>query len=95
MEYISREAALKSICEYCPEIGKCEDTNIRCTEYAAIKAIPTADVAPVRRGKWITLFIMQEGWEWNKCSECGCTWSNETIEAFHIVYCPNCGAKMQ
>ena len=53
IEYISREAALKSICEYCPEIGKCADTNVHCTEYADIKAIPAADVAPVRHGRWV------------------------------------------
>lgn len=53
---------------------------------------PAADVAPVRRGKWIPLSLMQG---WNKCSECECTWSDEAIDAYNIAYCPNCGAKME
>lgn len=51
MEYISRDDALKSICEYCSEKGMCEDVNVHCAEYADIKAIPAADVASVVRCK--------------------------------------------
>ena len=51
MEYISRDDALKSICEYCSEKGMCDDANVHCAEYADIKAIPAADVVPVVRCK--------------------------------------------
>ena len=54
MEYISREDALKSLCEYCQEKETCDrhsHWNGRCTEYADIDAIPAADVFPVVRCK--------------------------------------------
>ena len=46
-EYIEREAAIKAI-ESVP------DGNWRSIRYAKeVKAIPAADVAPVRHGRWI------------------------------------------
>ena len=85
MEYISRDDALKSICEYCSEKGMCADANVHCAEYADIKAVPAADVVPVRRGKWTEEPL---GFY---CSECG-----HPID-FHekTTYCPMCGAKME
>lgn len=53
---------------------------------------PAADVAPVRHGRWIDVYI--SGQHHYRCSECG-----EYTEAiwhsnFVYAYCPNCGAKM-
>lgn len=93
MEYISREAALKSICEYCPEIGKCADTNVHCTEYVGIKAIPAADVAPVRHGKWIPKNA-DGSWRVDTCSSCKKD-THYVRYSPQYCYCPNCGAKMQ
>ena len=43
--------------------------------------IPTADVVPVKHGRWISAKY--------KCSECGVlVWGND------FNYCPNCGAEM-
>ena len=57
-----------------------------------IKAIPAADVAPVRRGRW----EKQSGLY--SCSECGMTCpydvQADVIEYWACNYCPNCGAKM-
>ena len=57
-----------------------------------IKAIPAADVAPVRRGRW----EKQSGIY--SCSECGMTCpydaQADVIEYWACNYCPNCGAKM-
>lgn len=48
--------------------------------------IPTADVAPVRRGKWGCYRPICGGYP---CSSCKLTHRNCT------AYCPNCGAKME
>ena len=44
---------------------------------------PTADVAPVRHGRWKR--VGDTAWE---CSACGC------ISCCNGTYCPDCGAKM-
>lgn len=56
-----------------------------------LKAIPAADVAPVRHGRWVekekyTFGIMYD------CSLC----ENRILDNGHPWnYCPNCGAKME
>ena len=83
-EYIEREAAIAAIMS--------EPPDAQYPQWYAdkIKAIPAADVAPVRHGQW----------EWDtediyRCSNCA--------EKSHVKefmgrpawgYCPNCGAKM-
>ena len=47
--------------------------------------IPSADVRPVVRGKWIA----RHKWDWIVCSEC----SYESNKASN--FCPNCGADMR
>ena len=89
-EYIEREAALAVI--YGQHIGgkeACE--NARPNTYGAdlreivadIEDIPSADVAPVRHGRWIN-----HGWS-TVCSECG-----EDYAFAKRNYCPNCGCRM-
>lgn len=54
----------------------------------------TADVAPVRHGRWETVIDHDELWgdlEYYKCSVCG---TMELRDA-HPNYCPNCGANMR
>ena len=73
-EYIEREAAIKK--------------NHGGVVYIDdIKNIPAADVAPVRRGRWVPFHSTAAG-DIQYCSACeiGCTWKPN--------YCPNCGAKM-
>lgn len=61
-----------------------------------IDAIPAADVAPVRHGRWN---VSRTDYGWNgaeypthcKCSLCG----REIPYQDQDRYCPNCGAKMQ
>lgn len=53
--------------------------------YAIIEQFPAADVAPVRRGRWIEEDDIQI------CSECG---EEHEWEDYRAPYCDTCGAKM-
>lgn len=56
-----------------------------------IEAIQSADVAPVRHGRWIKVGYACGEAEW-KCSACKETeWRTSTSR---LKYCPFCGAKM-
>ena len=54
-----------------------------------IKAIPAADVAPVRHGRWVQAKAPFMN-ECEDCSVCG----YRTVWGHRYNYCPNCGAKM-
>lgn len=76
-EYIEREAAIAAIMSEPP------DAHYPHWYADKIKAIPAADVAPVRHGRWIKhddgVFT---------CSECR---NAESIESY---FCGYCGTKM-
>lgn len=79
VEYIEREAARQA------HIKASLTTRL-------IDAIPAADVAPVRHGKWndINPTVLNHGVNWVcRCSLCGCP------QDYKQNYCPNCGAKME
>lgn len=86
-DYIDREALIKELSE------SVEPFNTG-SVFRAINRQPAADVAPVRRGRWVD--YMCRDW---RCSVCG-----EKINKVRNVdgycyddkpnYCPNCGAKM-
>lgn len=75
-DYIKREDALEQFDYY--DLSEYLTTQIR----GMLMDIPSADVAPVRHGRWD--FDMSGAW----CSVCG-----EYCEG-EYNYCPNCGAKM-
>ena len=81
-------------CETCRNFrnGKCNTYCDHGEEYSPnLSKIPTADVAPVRHGKWIITDHTEYGVE-AKCSECG---YEMIFGRCHIgKYCPDCGAKM-
>lgn len=56
-----------------------------------IKAIPAADVAQVRHGRWQTHLGL--GWVW-RCSCCKYEILRKHWTKISKNYCPNCGAKM-
>lgn len=103
-EYIEREAAME-ICEkeYRERLRMadyCGDT-VAWNIGAEIKNIPAADVAPVRRGRWLNFYgdfstaecdICAEIYEVSPDEPC----RKEFFDAFKEFYkfCPNCGAKM-
>ena len=98
-EYIKRSDALNASkivyieCIYLDEeeYEEGESDDIPVVFRRDIEAIPAADVAPVRRGKW-----KRELW-FNTCSECGFTMTDKDDEGEPIAmnFCPNCGADMR
>ena len=87
-EYIKLESAIEAIMSEPP------DAHYPHWYADKIKAIPAADVAPVRHAKWVD----------NHCTACGmmpmgdemwknCDFDPPLFERF-MDYCPNCGAKM-
>ena len=86
-EYIKREAAQTS----CRKYSFAESYDAFAVD-CILKAIPAADVAPVRHGRW----EKQSGIY--SCSECGITRpydvQADVIEYWACNYCPNCGSKM-
>ena len=81
-EYISREAVLIVLDWDCA------------SQYAldAIKAIPAADVTPVRHGRWHDVYMSGASSFVGTCSVCGK--SNDIPPVPLAKYCPSCGAKM-
>lgn len=90
-EYIEREAAVKAFNNF--DAGRADSpsfTLLRPEEFAEyLYELPTADVAPVVHGQWVTHYrsgtTVAEGY----VSTCCDMWNNRKSD-----YCPNCGAKM-
>ena len=59
---------------------------------SAINSVPSADVVPVRHGRWI------DKGEYAVCTECGGRSGTQYdgVEPIPLMtqFCPNCGAKM-
>lgn len=88
-EYLEK-AALVRILRAKAEMGRLSEYSV-CFDNVAkmIELLPAADVAEVKRGKWIEyLPVLGAGNLQIRCSECGLT------NDFKTSYCPNCGAKM-
>lgn len=82
-EYIEREKAIEWFMAFV-HMGESDipaETVISDLKYA----IPAADVAPVRRGRWIEENGIQI------CSECG---EEHEWEDYRAPYCDTCGARM-
>ena len=61
-----------------------------------IKAIPTADVAEVKHGKWIFINQAKSYFDapYGDISECSLCGHKVDVSETNYNYCPNCGAKM-
>lgn len=90
-EYIKRQAAIKAIYDSDPNgIRRALGFNVRQIE-EALRAIPAADVAPVRHGRW----ALNKKYGDYECSECGQGDVNAMdFTNLKMRYCPSCGAKM-
>ena len=83
-EYIERELAIEAL-------SRGEGCGNVCRR--AIERILSADVAPVRHGRWINAYSDIEPnpmFMYGICSECGF----EQGISKYLNFCPNCGAKM-
>lgn len=92
-DYIKREDAVRRIAVLIAaeaESDGYEDQPMEnYIEYASedLADIPSADVAPVRHGRWIDMD--RYGFPVMECSECGAQ-----TGTLNFPYCFNCGAKM-
>ena len=91
-EYIEREAIEKAFAEeihtnYLDDYAKGFQAAL-----LAVMSIPTADVSPVRHGRWIE----QCEESLYSCSVCGAEWIGivGTPKEYGMDFCPHCGAKM-
>lgn len=104
-DYIKREDAIKAVADmlaFEAEIDFCntftsDDFIAEAKDY--FKDIPSADVAPVRHGRWIEYGENQDGTHNMRCSKCGTGLkskghANSYYTKHKYRYCNNCGAKM-
>ena len=95
-EYIEREEAIEAIRAYkgyFQDQISTENMMLKLEAENVINDLETADVAPVRHGKWkVPVFTEMDEWFDSrvKCSVCG------GIEAAFArwKFCPNCGCRM-
>lgn len=106
-DYISQEAARPDAlcvgigCQECP-FSKENLNGCRAEDF--IMAVPAADVAEVRHGRWVhgrevgreylgdcLVGIFYDRWT---CSECGYIIDDHEYSRINYKFCPNCGAKM-
>ena len=76
-EYIERELAIEAL-------SRGEGCGNVCRR--AIERIPSADVAPVRHGRWLCVDTDTE--QFFLCNRC------KKKEYWESNYCPNCGCRM-
>lgn len=86
MRYIDADALLKE--QFCG--------NLPVVAVDDIKAMPTADVAPVRRARWKSHIFSRppRAYEMATCSECLKVFS-EYSDWWKWKFCPHCGANME
>lgn len=90
-EYIKREAAVKAVEKYGLTNGVVwgRHTGLAICIASEIADIPTADVAPVAHGRWVTHYRSGTPVAEGYVSTCCDMWNNRKSD-----YCPSCGAKM-
>lgn len=100
-EYIEREATI----ELLRSLGSRDYRREKGTIQEAIKMVsfpeytPSADVAPVRHGRWIDKPLIKSFKHTNipvvECSACGIDFCDIINNHYFMYkYCPNCGSKM-
>ena len=91
MAYIERESAIKSLLnDYLGQVGYSREDAADCIFW-----LDTADVAPVRHGRWIEPSRLYYGAKQYECSLCysDTFWKKHSITEKY-PHCPNCGATM-
>lgn len=98
-EYIERALAVQELEVLRQEYEMHDDCDElvakRCRD--ALSAVPAADVAEVRHGRWDASdrYKFLDGSTCIRCTECGAALHLEEYQKYHWHYCPNCGALMR
>lgn len=94
--YLDSDTVLHTLCEGFDRTSVPKAyPGVKQTIEAWLDEIPAADVAPVRRGRWVATdrVGMVSGW---KCSVCDAPCMRSSFnKVARSPYCPNCGAKME
>lgn len=85
--YIDAEAVKKMVADI---MSDCKVTHKHRALNRNLKQIPTADVAPVKHGEWVSC-KNNSGY---KCSNCGARIKNSDKFNGNHVWCHKCGARM-
>lgn len=97
-EYIEREAAIEALRECVRAYPNSFYNGIEVARTAILK-LPSADVAPVRRGRWVKIRPLSTLDGTYYCPCCGHETDIADGEITPIdvgfLFCPNCGAKME
>ena len=90
-EYIEREALYEKAYWHGehPDVGNPFPDGVDAIDIKDVDAIPSADVAPVRHGRW-EIVVGSNGKEYMVCTCCRV--SQDLTGVF--TYCPNCGCRM-
>ena len=91
-KYIERESAIKSLLNDClGQVSYSREDAADCIFW-----LDTADVAPVRHGRWIEPSRLYYGAKQYECSLCysDTFWNKHSITEKY-PHCPNCGATME
>ena len=103
-DYIDRQAAIDALGER-PMVWTSDDDyslgerNQYDIDRLAIETVPSADVQPVRHGKWEERKVADKNcideWQTACCSVCHKYHTTPYMYYFdNYNYCPNCGARM-
>lgn len=75
---------------YCNRFNSKQLESITEMIYELENSIESADVQPVKRGRW----ELTDNPSFRKCSECGAWWSSDITDNRFTNYCPKCGARL-
>ena len=85
-EYVTK----KQVIDWYRPYGQTDEPIPFETLVSDLRDMKTADVSPVRHGRWVAIKVPNE-WDRGQCSECRSIFNSSV---WGTNYCPNCGAKM-
>lgn len=97
-EYIERNKAIECIRPHVKPTTVYGEGYMQAIEHAVdiLEIMPTADVQPIRRGKWV--YYKNNGiWDIHKCTVCNTPFElpMDVVASSVFCYCPHCGADMR
>ena len=91
-EYIKREYAVDAVVDV---YYNTPDIDLSYEKFeAAILNIQSADVEPVKRGRWVNERMLVGGFAEKWGCDCSCCGRTTEEPLWKPDYCPSCGAKM-